>query len=202
MPKIWGSRPPTPGIDAYESQHSFIPDISKAPLQVHYLTTTQRRFRLQHWYCVGVNTPKRYKQLELRTCPRSIHVHAGQSGILICDLPDARHRTYHWAQALIQERDQLIAKATIDGWCMLPFPSAPSWLICCKITDKDSIDQVTPDDVIALDSVKIRLDFAAETIGSWTLSGHACWKNYASIACVMVGWCTVLQWSMVIERQR
>jgi len=24
-------------------------------------TTTQRRSRLQHWYCVGVNTSKRYR---------------------------------------------------------------------------------------------------------------------------------------------
>jgi len=27
-------------------------------------TTTQRRSRLQHWYCVGVNMPKRYRQVK------------------------------------------------------------------------------------------------------------------------------------------
>jgi len=47
--------------------HSFIPDISIAPLQVHYysqaLPTTSR-------YCVGVNTPKRYRQLRVKDLPK------------------------------------------------------------------------------------------------------------------------------------
>jgi len=32
-------------------------------------TTTQRRSRLQHWYCVGVNTSKRNKQLWVNDLP-------------------------------------------------------------------------------------------------------------------------------------
>ena len=46
-----------------EWQHSFIPDISigLAPLQVHYYSEG-----LPHWYCVGVNTPKRYRQLQVK----------------------------------------------------------------------------------------------------------------------------------------
>ena len=44
--------------------HSFFPDISMAPLQI------QRRSRLQHWYCVGVNTPKRYRQQQENDFPK------------------------------------------------------------------------------------------------------------------------------------
>ena len=29
-------------------------------------TSTQRRYWLRHWYCVGVNPPKRYRQLHVR----------------------------------------------------------------------------------------------------------------------------------------
>ena len=50
--------------------HSFIPDISIAPLQVHKLTT-QRCFRLQHWYCFGVNTPKCYTKLWVKDLPKA-----------------------------------------------------------------------------------------------------------------------------------
>ena len=32
-------------------------------------TTTQRRFRLQHRYCIGVNTPERYGQLWVKFLP-------------------------------------------------------------------------------------------------------------------------------------
>ena len=30
----------------------------------------QKRYRLQHWYCVGVNTPKRYRQLRVKDLPK------------------------------------------------------------------------------------------------------------------------------------
>ena len=33
-------------------------------------TTTQRHFRLRHWYCVGVNTPKRHRQLWVKDLPK------------------------------------------------------------------------------------------------------------------------------------
>ena len=50
--------------DRYNQSHSFIQDISIAPLQVHYyseaLPTTER------CYSVGVNTPKRYRQLSVK----------------------------------------------------------------------------------------------------------------------------------------
>jgi len=49
--------------------HAFIPDICIAPLQVQKSNSTQRHSWLQHWYCVGINTPKRYR--EWRTCSRS-----------------------------------------------------------------------------------------------------------------------------------
>jgi len=39
-------------------------DISIAPLQIHYYP------RLQHWYCVGVNPPKRYRQLWVKVLPK------------------------------------------------------------------------------------------------------------------------------------
>jgi len=52
------------------SLHSFIPDISIAPLKVNYYSTTQRHSQLQHWYYAKVNTLKRYS--EWRTCPRSL----------------------------------------------------------------------------------------------------------------------------------
>ena len=32
--------------------------------------TTQRRSRLHHWYCVGVNTPKRFRQLCVTDLPK------------------------------------------------------------------------------------------------------------------------------------
>jgi len=31
---------------------------------------TQRRSRQQHWYCVGVNMPKRYRQLRVTNLPK------------------------------------------------------------------------------------------------------------------------------------
>ena len=47
--------------------HSFIPDISVAPLQVHYYSEAPR---LLHRYCVRVNTPKRYRQLSVKDLPK------------------------------------------------------------------------------------------------------------------------------------
>src|SRR6218665_967568 len=47
--------------------YSFIPDISIAPLQVHYsseVLPTQQR------YCVGINTPERYGQLRVKDLPK------------------------------------------------------------------------------------------------------------------------------------
>ena len=41
----------------------FISIISIAPLQVHYYSET---LPTQHRYCVGVNTPKRDKQLRVK----------------------------------------------------------------------------------------------------------------------------------------
>jgi len=46
---------------------SFILDISIAPLQVHY---TKRHSWLQHWYCVGVNKLKHYRQPWLKDLPK------------------------------------------------------------------------------------------------------------------------------------
>jgi len=48
--------------------HSFILDISIAPLQVHYYS--EALLTLQHRYCVRVNTPKRYRQLWVKELPR------------------------------------------------------------------------------------------------------------------------------------
>jgi len=42
---------------------SFILDISKASFKS---TTTQRCSRLQHWFCIRVNMPKRYRQLQVK----------------------------------------------------------------------------------------------------------------------------------------
>jgi len=36
------------------------------PLHLFKSTTTQRRSRLEHWYCVGVNRPKHYSQLRVK----------------------------------------------------------------------------------------------------------------------------------------
>ena len=46
---------------------SFILNISIAPLQVHYYSEA---LQLQHWYCVGVNMPKRYMQLWVKDLPK------------------------------------------------------------------------------------------------------------------------------------
>ena len=51
----------------FQITRSFIPDISVAPLQS---TTTQKRSKLQHWYCVGVNMAKRYWQLWVKDLPK------------------------------------------------------------------------------------------------------------------------------------
>ena len=48
--------------------YSFILDISIAPPQVHY---NSEALRLQHWYCVGVNTAKRYRQLRVKDLPEA-----------------------------------------------------------------------------------------------------------------------------------
>src|SRR6218665_952647 len=47
--------------------YSFIHDISKAPLQVHYYSED---LPTQHGYCVGVGTPKRYRQLRVKDLPK------------------------------------------------------------------------------------------------------------------------------------
>ena len=59
-----------------------------------------KRSRLQHCYYVGVNTPKRYRQLRVRDFPKVSTWRLqweSHCGIRTCDHPDGRHRTYHWA---------------------------------------------------------------------------------------------------------
>ena len=70
--------------------HSFIPDNSIASLQV------QRRSRLPHWYCVGVTTPKRYRQLWVKDLSK-VPTRQLEWG------SDAGQRTYHWASLVIIE---------------------------------------------------------------------------------------------------
>jgi len=48
--------------------HSFIPNISIAPSQVHYYSEALPT--IQHWYCVGVNTPNHYRQLWVKDLPK------------------------------------------------------------------------------------------------------------------------------------
>ena len=53
---------------------------------------------IQHWHYVGVNTPKRYRQLkvmDLYSCTRSLR--GTWSGIRTCYPKHARQRTYRWA---------------------------------------------------------------------------------------------------------
>ena len=50
----------------HSSIHWFIPIF----LQCLFKSiTTQMRSQLQHWYCVGVNTPQRYRQLRVKDLP-------------------------------------------------------------------------------------------------------------------------------------
>ena len=49
--------------------YSFIHSLRKFIWRLYKSTTTQRRSRLQHWHCVGVNTPKRYRQLWVKDLP-------------------------------------------------------------------------------------------------------------------------------------
>jgi len=49
--------------------HWFIPNIFIAPFK-STTTGTPRRSRLLHRYCVGVNTPKRYRQLSVKDLPK------------------------------------------------------------------------------------------------------------------------------------
>ena len=53
--------------DLREGSLPFILDISIAPLKS---STTRRCSRLQYWYCIGVNTPKRYRQLWMKDLPK------------------------------------------------------------------------------------------------------------------------------------
>jgi len=69
--------------------HQFIADISIAPLQVGY-TITQIRFRLQHWYCFGINTPKLYMQLLVKGLPMAMVPKNLQPS-------ERKAPTYHWA---------------------------------------------------------------------------------------------------------
>ena len=66
---------------------AFIPDISIAPLQVHFYSDIDTVSKLTHRSATG--------NYEWRTCPRSLR--GGKSGIWTCDLPDARLQTFHWA---------------------------------------------------------------------------------------------------------
>src|SRR6218665_921893 len=54
---------------AYQSEalHSFIQTISIAPLQVPYYSEA---LPIQHKYCVGVNTPKCHRQLQVKDLPK------------------------------------------------------------------------------------------------------------------------------------
>src|SRR6218665_3721153 len=65
--------------------HFFIQAISIAPLKS---TTTQRRSRLQHGYCVEVSHRSATGNCDRRTCPRSLS--GGQSRILTHDPSDER----------------------------------------------------------------------------------------------------------------
>jgi len=78
--------PPTAG----QLIHSFSPVISIAPLLVHCYSEVLPNTTLI--YCVRVNTPKRYMQLRVKTCPKSLR--DGKSGIRTCDPMDPGLRTY------------------------------------------------------------------------------------------------------------
>ena len=74
----------------YVCIHSFIPNISIAPLQVHYcsdsLPTTITVSELSRRSATD--------NCEWRTCPRSRC--GGWNGIRTCNPRDATHLTYHW----------------------------------------------------------------------------------------------------------
>jgi len=62
-----------------------------APSQVHYCS--EEHPTTVHGYCVGVNTPKHYKQLRVKDLPNVPTWWLEWES----NPPDARHRTYHWA---------------------------------------------------------------------------------------------------------
>ena len=116
--KAW-SKPSSPrysGIEPGAVLHSFIhsfilsffPDISITPLHAHY--TTQRRSRLQHWYCVGVNAPKRYRQLwvkdlaKIPTWRLAWDSNLRHSGRKAPNLPLSNHAT-HVLLSLVRKPD-------------------------------------------------------------------------------------------------
>ena len=67
--------------------HSFILDMSIAPLQVHYYSEA---LPTQRGYCAGVSCRSATGNCELRTCPRSIG--GSYSGMRTCDPPVERYR--------------------------------------------------------------------------------------------------------------
>ena len=72
--------------------------------------TTQRRSWLQHWYCVRVNTPKRYRQLRVKDLPKV------PMWWLECDSnlwPSGhKHKTYHWTT---MPRIYMLLKSSVWG---------------------------------------------------------------------------------------
>ena len=54
--------------------HLFIPDISIAPLQVHYYSEA---LPTQHGYCVGVSRRKRHRQLRMKDVCKDVAARAG-----------------------------------------------------------------------------------------------------------------------------
>ena len=72
------------------NSHSFIHSFRPFLQRLFKSTSTQKRSRTQHGYCVGVSRRSAAGDCKLRTCPRSLH--GGQSGIRTHDPPVERHR--------------------------------------------------------------------------------------------------------------
>src|SRR6218665_3709160 len=78
-----------------QKMHSFIPNISIAPFQ---FTITQGLPRLQHLYCVAVNTLKRNRQLRAKDLPK-VHTRRlewestlrGLGGVVVIDAAIGAH---------------------------------------------------------------------------------------------------------------
>ena len=84
-----------PSLEFHFVLHSFILDISISPLH----SSSSLLLRGAPDYSIDtVSEATRWSasgNYKWKTCPRSLH--GGLSLTRTCDLPDARHRTYHWA---------------------------------------------------------------------------------------------------------
>jgi len=107
--------------------YSFIPDISIARRYRNirfyithiYIYITQRRSRLQHCYCVGVNKPKRYRQLRTKDLPKGPCV-AARVGFKP-SLPLSHQAPYY---VVLSQTD------------MMKFFLAHYWRVCSKMWHK------------------------------------------------------------------